>query len=215
MVTSNSPNVAPASGTTPDSYLNQKTALLLIDLQHEWWSENSTIQTEFLHLPKLVTNLLSACRSSYGSNKVEVIHIRSDYNPDTNSGKWLTNFSGLNPDKKTRIKGDQGNECVEPWAQALPEEKVFLKPSWDAFHNTDLDGYLKRQGIEHIMCAGLLTSVCIQHTAQGAFCRGYSVTLITDCCGDRNRQRHQAAIELYGHYMYKIVNSAQLISRYA
>ena len=181
-------------------------ALLLIDIQPEWYSQ-SHISKLFPKLPQNVSKLLKTCRQV---SNIEVIHVRALYSKAINEvrnkdfSKWIDNFEELNPDKPAEI---DGTEKVEPFAKEVDGEKLYLKPTFDAFFGTDLDQYLKAKNIQRILVAGLITSVCVQATACSAFVRGYKVSLIEDCCGDRSIQRHQASLMLYGNYMYQVLCS--------
>ena len=185
-----------------------KTAVLLIDLQPEWYSE-IYISNIFPRLPETITSLLRICRNA----KLEVVHIRAVYskqNIETNGqnwSNWMDRFRELNPDKQVEI---DGTTKVEAFATENFGEKVILKPTFDAFSGTDLHKYLQERQIERLLVAGLLTSVCVQATAMSAFLRGYRVELIQDCCGDRSLERHEAAIMLYGNYIYKIRDTDDL-----
>jgi hypothetical protein len=55
------------------------------------------------------------------------------------------------------------------------------------------------------MC-GLITSVCVQHSAFGVFEAGYRTKLVKDACGDRgaSRSRHEPALSLYSDDMYEL-----------
>lgn len=44
----------------------------------------------------------------------------------------------------------------------------------------------------------------MQHTAFGVFEAGYRTILVKDACADRGRKRHEAALSLYGDYMYEL-----------
>jgi len=57
---------------------------------------------------------------------------------------------------------------------------------------------------------GLITSVCVQHSAFGIFEAGYRTILVTDACADRGRARHDAALALYGDYMYELITTKEL-----
>ena len=46
--------------------------------------------------------------------------------------------------------------------------------------------------------------MCVQHSAFGVFEAGYRTILVTDACADRGRERHEAALALYGDYMYEL-----------
>ena len=174
-------------------------ALLLIDLQPEWYSQNETIKKVFPNLRKNVAELLRVCRGT----EIEVVHVRALYSEENNS-KWMNEFRRLNP-----TKGNpeiDGTYEVEPFAKETDHEMLFLKSCYDGFHETALHSFLQEKNIERVLCAGLITSACVQHTAHGAFLRGYRVDLIEDCCADRNMERHKAALFLYGNYMYTVLN---------
>ena len=119
----------------------------------------------------------------------------------------MEQFENLNPEKASVV---DGANSAEPWAKEEAGEHMVLKPTWDAFFGTDLHDYLQERRIEHCLCAGLITSVCVQHTAHGAFSRGYAVSIVPDCCGDRSVDRHRAALELYGNYMYHLIWSTDI-----
>ena len=90
-------------------------------------------------------------------------------------GRRLPNFRELNPGKPSII---DGHKSVEPFARELKGEKVFLKPTWDAFNGTGLHEHLCQQNVGRILVAGLITSVCVQHT--GALTLG-ALTLVCEC----------------------------------
>ena len=60
-------------------------------------------------------------------------------------------------------------------------EEVGGKRGFNAFANTDLDDRLKSHGIEDVVIAGALTSICVDSTARCAQDCGYRVTLVSDC----------------------------------
>jgi maleamate amidohydrolase len=70
---------------------------------------------------------------------------------------------------------------------------------------------LRVSGIDTVLVCGLITSVCVQHSAFGVFEAGYRPSLLVeDSCGDRGRARHEAALALYGGYMYELISSKDL-----
>ena len=188
-------------------------ALLLIDIQPEWYSQ-SHISKLFPKLPQNISNLLEVCRQL---PNIDVVHIRALYSKSNNNinkedwSKWIETFEELNPEKQTQIDGTIN---VESFAKEIGDEKLFLKPTFDAFLGTDLEKYLKEKNIQRVLIAGLITSVCVQATACSAFLRGYKVELIEDCCGDRSLERHKAAVMLYGNYMYQVVSCEDVFNRF-
>jgi hypothetical protein len=60
------------------------------------------------------------------------------------------------------------------------------------------------------LVCGLITSVCVQHSAFGIFEAGFRTILVTDACADRGKPRHDAALALYGDYMYELQTVASV-----
>jgi len=89
-------------------------------------------------------------------------------------------------------------------------ESIIAKSSWSSTSNTALMDILKVSGIDSVLVCGLITSVCVQHSAFGVFEAGYRTLLVEDSCGDRGRARHDAALALYGGYMYELISSTEL-----
>ena len=82
---------------------------------------------------------------------------------------------------------------------------IITKTSWSSTSgNTGLLDTLQQDGIDTVLVCGLITSVCVQHSAFGVFEAGYRTILVTDACADRGRERHEAALALYGDYMYEL-----------
>jgi hypothetical protein len=100
----------------------------------------------------------------------------------------------------------------EDFATPQGGEVIIAKSSWSSTSNTALMDILRVAGIETVLVCGLITSVCVQHSAFGIFEAGYRTLLVTDACADRGRARHDAALALYGDYMYELITSDDLES---
>merc|ERR1712032_709854 len=82
--------------------------------------------------------------------------------PGGDWGSWLKNFRQLNPEKPSIV---DGTTVVEPFSKEEGNERLFMKPTRDAYNGTGLDDYLKQQRIERVLVCGLITSVCATHGA--------------------------------------------------
>jgi hypothetical protein len=98
----------------------------------------------------------------------------------------------------------------EDFATPRGGEVIIPKSSWSSTSDTALKQVLRSNGIDTVLVCGLITSVCVQHSAFGVFEAGYRTLLVTDACADRGRARHEAALALYGEYMYELVTSYDL-----
>lgn len=145
-------------------------ALLLIDLQIDFIKENFLTPPVNVLLGR-VSALVAACRSA----EIPVLHVRTIVSPDGS-------------DRMPHWQRNNNNRCVEdtPGAQppegfeALPGEKVFKKIFYSAFSNPEIDKYLRHEGINTVLVAGVHTHSCVQATVLDAYQRGYNVKLVTD-----------------------------------
>ena len=184
-----------------------KTGLLLIDVQPEWYGPNTDTSKHFPNFQDRLISLLSRCRAK----GFHVVHIRAKYDtsPEAKSEYtgWHQEFRRLNPGKPLNLTG-------EPtiWAKELEDgsEPVFIKPTFNGFLGTGLHEYLQKKGIKRLILAGLITSVCVQMTANEAFMRGYEVCVVSEACADRSLERHEAAKLLYSGYIWHDLSLDQI-----
>lgn len=183
--------------TIPNDIDTNTTVVLLVDIQPEWWTPE--VARLFPKFPEHIQSLCHTCRT----RGLCLIHIRAKYDQSRDGyphNRWLNQFVKLNPEKPTCIKGQ-----ATSFARAIQGEMIIYKPAFDSFIGTTLETALKKLHTRTIYIAGMLTSVCVHHTAHGAFVRGYKVHVLRHCCADRTRQRHNASLRLYGDYMYRVL----------
>jgi len=169
----------------------------VIDVQEPWVSD---VSKDFPDFKRNLSKLIQLFRSQGG----KIVHIRADYS----NQKWTKEFRKLNPAKPTHVKLD-----APEFASDIAGEYVCKKGFFHGFHKTDLAEKLKAMEVDTVFCAGLITSVCVFHTASGAFAEGYPVYLVHDCCGDRSHRRHEATLEVYCNYMFRPITVEELETR--
>jgi nicotinamidase-related amidase len=160
-------------------------ALLLIDLQGDFWSDK-TVQ-HFPDFPTNVARLLDFCRAE----GLEIVHLRAEFEPDMSD--WMVRYK-----LQGRIPCVRGTAGVEVLPFALPEpgETVIVKRAFDGFHNPELMQYLRSREKRFVLTAGLVTSVCVLFTTVSAAQRGFLAAVVEDCCADRPQQ-HEQTLETY------------------
>jgi nicotinamidase-related amidase len=80
------------------------------------------------------------------------------------------------------VEGSWAAEIVDD----LPAEEaahVVEKHTYDAFYETELDGWLSARGIDDLLICGTLANVCVLHTASSAGLRDYRPVLVADGVG--------------------------------
>ena len=162
----------------------------------EYWSECPAVRQDFPHFPSRISSLVSHCRSQ----QTKCIWVRADYNFE--KSPWLQQFSRLHQGRIPPIV--KPNSKWESFAEPQEDEFVMTKTSWSSTSDTKLLTVLKESGIDTVLVCGLITSVCVQHSAFGIFEAGFRTILVTDACADRGKARHMAALALYGDYMYEL-----------
>ncbi len=129
-------------------------ALVLVDLQNDFWSEAAAATAP--DLPHRVAALLAFARAE----GLTVVHVRARFRPDGRD--WMARYRLRN--WIPCIDGTPGVETL-PFAVEHPGEPVVIKQSFDGFLGTDLDEVLARRGIRGLLIAGLITSTCVLFTA--------------------------------------------------
>jgi nicotinamidase-related amidase len=92
------------------------------------------------------------------------------------------------------LEGSWEAEVVEE-LPVRPEDHVVEKHTYDAFHETELDGWLSARGIRNLAICGTLANVCVFHTAGSAGLRDYRPVLVEDCIGAIEEDHREYALE--------------------
>ncbi len=148
-------------------------ALLLIDVQQDFWGEK--MAEVFPHFPANVARLLEVCRRE----GIEVVHLRARFQPDRSD--WMVKYRlrGSIP----CVEGTPGAETL-PFALERPGEAVIVKQTFDGFQKTGLLEYLTEKGKRFLLTAGLVTSTCVLFTTVSAAQNGFLTAVVEDCCAD-------------------------------
>ncbi len=133
------------------------TALLLIDIQNDYWLPPREPREQFVSAAR---ELLELARDT-GMLVVHVQHARRG------GGK-----GGFQPG----TAGFEIHECVRP----LADEPRVVKHTPGSFYETDLDEVLRSGGIESLVIAGMQTQKCCDTTTREASARGYRCLYVAD-----------------------------------
>ncbi|MFO8109453.1 MAG: isochorismatase family cysteine hydrolase [Thermoplasmata archaeon] len=96
-------------------------------------------------------------------------------------------------------------------SHVIPELSVYRgveipKRFYDAFHDTDLYLVLRELSVDIVVLTGVSTDICVQHTAAGAFFRGFDIIVLDDCTASMNKDAHENAL----NYMKKMYGAKVL-----
>jgi len=157
-------------------------ALLIIDMLEDFVSEKGAlyIGTSAKDVVQKTAGVLNYARRE----GISVIYICDSHHKDDSE------FAMFPPHC---IQGSRGAGVVEV-LKPLPEERVIRKRRFSAFFGTDLDLYLREQGIEELILTGVCTNICVLYTAADACMLNYQVIVLTDCVASFDEEAHRFAL---------------------
>ena len=85
---------------------------------------------------------------------------------------WLPWWEELHPGQADPARAAWGRPQPLPCAVSQPGEKVFIKHTFDGFHETGLGAWLEQSGVSTLVVLGLITRACVLNTVMSAFNRG-------------------------------------------
>ncbi|KAL1650533.1 hypothetical protein SLS61_005999 [Didymella pomorum] len=201
-ITSSDPYAWPHDSTlSPNT-----TALLIIDMQHDFLSSSGYLSTlspststRFTPLVPRISTLLQACRRAH----FPILHTREGHAPhlSTVSSREAhrSRISGAQigasgPMGRFLIRGEAGHDIV-PELAPLESEVVIDKPGRGAFTNTELDAVLKAKRVRNLIVCGVTADACVSSTVREASDRGYDVLVVEDCVESINDELRKWSLE--------------------
>lgn len=101
------------------------------------------------------------------------------------------------------VKGTPGAQVVDE-LDKKEEDEVVEKTTYSAFYKTRLEEVLKEKGVDELVLTGVLTDICVLHTAADAAMRGYKVKVLKDCVASSTQEKHEWALK----HMREVLNAA-------
>lgn len=98
------------------------------------------------------------------------------------------------------IKGTDGRDLygqlANVYATIKENSRVFWmdKRHYSAFSGTDLDIRLRERGVKTLALTGVLTDICVLHTAIDAYNLGYDIEVYADAVASLTEENHQFAL---------------------
>ena len=187
------------------SFPTGRIALIVIDMQRDFVEAGgfgSVLGNDVRPLARIVPTVRRLI-DGFRAARLPIIHTREGHKPDLSDcppskrarggGKLTIGDEG--PMGRILVDGEPGNDLV-PELAALPGEAVIVKPGKGAFYATHLDDILKRDGVGHLVFAGVTTEVCVQTTMREANDRGYDCLLVEDATESYFPQFKQATLAM-------------------
>jgi len=92
------------------------------------------------------------------------------------------------------VEGTWGAEIVEG-LDVRHGDTVVKKTRYSAFFRTNLEQVLEELGVDTVCLAGLLTDICVLHTAADAAMRDLKIVVLKECTMALDNNRHEWALK--------------------
>lgn len=117
----------------------------------------------------------------------------------------------LHPESKLfpphNIMGTQGRDLYGPLADFYQEHKDHAQVYWmdkrhySAFSGTDLDVRLRERRVDTVVLTGVLSDICVLHTAIDAYNKGYRIEVVSSAIAALTEESHQFALNHLRHVL--------------
>ena len=166
-----------------------KTAVVVVDMINDFVTGVFKSERAVKIIPN-VKRLLDFARRE----KISIIYASDAHLPnvDKEFGVWPPHA----------VAGTWGAQVVDE-LRPKKGDYTIQKRKYSAFQGTDLDQILRELKVDTLIIVGLVTDICIQHTAADAFFREYRIIVPEDCVEASSAQIQRVAID----YLKKVYGS--------
>eukprot|EP01084_Bolivina_argentea_P187410 322821_1 len=185
-----------------------QSALLIIDIQTDYYSRYPIMQELFPHFESNIVSLLSYARVFAANEELIIIQIREV--DDVDESLWRIWWAKMNGGHSPHLATGKDEE----FCQVSNNEKLITKTSWDAFVNTELNEYLRSHKITTLYLVGIATHQCVASTAMSAFNHGYEVYMISDCCACDNIEFHHNILDILDGNVVEVIDLQTFIATF-
>jgi nicotinamidase-related amidase len=170
------------------------TALVLIDLQHDYFADEELARCRD-DLLAASNRLVLAARDA----GVPVVEVQTVHAHDRST--WALNM--LDDDQGMALEGTPGAARLDG---LLKPDHLVVKTRDSAFHATDLDRWLRERDVSRLVLGGVSTESCIAATATDAYARDLRVVLVEDATASVEKRLHDETLErLHEQYRQDVV----------
>ena len=181
------------------------TAIILVGYQNDYFAKDGILRgvvEDPTAVDSVLANTLNFIRAAAATSMTIIstpIVLAPDYRAMASPVGILNTMKEVGAFKEGSTGADTIPEFDEFGDRIL---YVTGKVGFNAFSSTRLEDVLSERGIESVLVAGMVTSLCIDSTGRAAYERGYNVTILSDCSSARTATEHDFFCEnvfpLYG-----------------
>jgi len=169
-----------------DIQTHSHTALLVMDVQEN--IVNSFAQTADVLAP--ISTAITAARAASIPVIYVVVGFRPGYPEMSPRNKTFTAIKQQQSSLSSSMTTPTVHHAIAP----QPTDIVVTKRRVSAFSGSDLEVVLRAQDISHLILCGIATSGVVLSTLREAADKDYQLTVLSDCCADRDEEVHRVLL---------------------
>ncbi|MGO8792088.1 MAG: cysteine hydrolase [Terriglobia bacterium] len=192
----------------------RRSAIVLIEFQREWLDPAEgrlerlmQDQNQLAESQRFASQALETARTA----RMHIIHVPCSFEPgypELGGGQHfhLGLFAAI---PKAGTWTGKGHAFAKGFEPRPGEFVVSGRIGASAFSHSNLDAYLRNNGITSLFLAGYALHVCVESTLRAAHDLGYEATVLQDACAAFNQaQRQHVLEEVVQHFGARMTVSA-------
>ncbi len=170
----------------------RKTALVVVDMQNYFVADGMPgCAPEARTIVPNINRLAQATRMAGGT----VIWIQTEAligDPEDWANRKEATSAARWAKRQSLLARSGAGFAIYPACEVLPEDKIAIKYRYSAFipYPSELDGQLRKDGIDTLLVTGVATSTCCESTARDAAMWGYRTIMVSDGNADHTDALH-------------------------
>ncbi len=135
-----------------------------------------------------------------------IIFIQDQHRP---GDKEFTDFTVGQPHA---VRGTEGSQLISELLPLDESDYTVGKRRFSAFFGTDMDLYLREEGIRRLVLVGRPSNVCALYSAADGFMRRYELLAISDCLYSKTGEMHDRAMREFAETLGPVMTSDEFLS---
>ncbi len=135
-----------------------------------------------------------------------IIFIQDQHRP---GDKEFSDFAVAQPHA---VRGTDGADLIADLRPLGETDYTVGKRRFSAFFGTDMDLYLREEGIRRLVLVGRPTNVCALYSAADGWMHRYEVIAISDCLYSRTGEMHERALREFAETLGPVMTSGEFLA---
>ncbi|MBM3523125.1 MAG: cysteine hydrolase [Alphaproteobacteria bacterium] len=194
----------------------KKAAIVVVDLQKGFLDDDGFVAVQGRDVSTCRAAGLRAVALAEQARAagMPVFWLRYAVRPDYADAGVLIDEIRPNVKKMGGLRSDSPETALIDAIKVRPQDTVIDKTRYSGFVGTALEPALRARGISQLVVCGVTTSMCVESTVRDAGQLDYRVFVARECCGDFDKDRHEASLKAMAFGFARVVGDNELAAAF-